>query len=169
VVISGFVSFNFCPTNAKINSLLLSTLAALAIHGFSTASFSTELKDHRESWLSILGGALAMNLRVYLLLAPLLLPLCLPHPTSVICNLLLGPVLGTILFPASMASFVIPPLTTLVDHVWKVTLLLVQYFERIIPTSLTAIDLSLSLRAAYVALVVLLCLYWERKMKKSRK
>ena len=48
-----------------------------------------------------------------------LLPFCFASPMSIAWNTLLAPFVGLILFPACVASIVIPPCHIIVDQLWR--------------------------------------------------
>lgn len=80
------------------------------------------------SWMAALlvslpiRSQLQKHLIIYLGLIPLFMGLQPQHPLSSIVNWLFGPVLGLLLFPASLLDFLFSPLSTLVDPLWQITI-----------------------------------------------
>jgi hypothetical protein len=126
VTSAGFLALPFCTTANSVFGLLTSWTAALAVTGFS-AHFPN-LKDE-----SKLNQRIALQSRLYLLLAPLLLRMTLPGPFSILFNVSMAPVLGFILFPASLLAFLIPPLVPVTDFLWATLTKLINVLSFLIP------------------------------------
>lgn len=85
-------------------SLLLSTAASLGVSLIFNSHVSL-IKKHT---------------LIYLFMALFLLPIGIPHPLSILFNVVLVPVFGGILFPLSLICFFIPCLTFITDFLWDV-------------------------------------------------
>lgn len=81
-------------------SLSLSWLASLALHVPKSTALKTQV-------------------RIYLLLFPILASLGPAHPLAIVINVLFVPVLSALAFPLSLACFVFPPLTLVMDPLWQ--------------------------------------------------
>jgi ComEC/Rec2-related protein len=64
-------------------------------------------------------AALPKQILIWLILAPVLLPLAVPSPLGIACNLVLAPMIGHVLLPLSMLSFVIPPCAQVFSWLWS--------------------------------------------------
>ncbi|MEQ1878025.1 MAG: ComEC/Rec2 family competence protein, partial [Bdellovibrionia bacterium] len=98
-LISGVVIWAIFPELILSLSFLLSWAAALSI----SIAPVTGLKRHA---------------LVFLILVPVLAPLSAPHPASIFLNWIFVPLIGAILFPASLAATAAPPLAQLTDPLW---------------------------------------------------
>ncbi|HEX4923650.1 MAG TPA: ComEC/Rec2 family competence protein [Bdellovibrionales bacterium] len=67
------------------------------------------------------GGGLKRHIAMFAFLYPVLAPLAPPHPASIFFNWLFAPVVGSFLFPASLAATLVPPLATASNLLWSVT------------------------------------------------
>lgn len=86
---------------------------------------------------------------IYLILLPVLLPLSPPHPMTTFLNALIAPLLGLILFPASLLSFIFP-ISPLVDQLWVVLDKILGEFSNLL-VPLDAVYVSQPLLWSYVA------------------
>lgn len=98
---------------------LLSVVFCVGWHPNSINSFSLLL-----SWLATLSiqisrTPLQQSILCYFLLIPVLLHLQLTHPITILINMLYAPLVGFILFPASLITYVIGPLSHWVDKIWE--------------------------------------------------
>lgn len=118
--LSGLLTASLFPSWIHSFSFLLSWGAALGLSLLPTSpsSFAQSWKTH-----SI----------VFITLFPLLLPLTPPHPLTVLCNWLVGPALGILLFPMSLACFALPFLTPWVDYVWLAVDQVLQIISPFVP------------------------------------
>jgi hypothetical protein len=141
VTLAGFVALPFCMNSASVFGLLTSWTAALAVSGFS----------HHFPWTpqqSRMSRSIALQTRLYLLLAPFLLRMTLPNPTSIIYNVTVAPLLALILFPASLLAFVLPPFVPITDFLWSILRMLFESCAFLIPP-----PIAQNLKLPQVALV----------------
>ena len=80
--------------------------------------------------LSLQKSPLVAQVRVYLFLIPLLTTLQVAHPTTVLVNLALAPVLSALAFPASLVCFFVPQMSQLVDFFWSGAHGLLQWVQQ---------------------------------------
>ncbi len=105
---------------------------------------------------------LKRNAYIYLIIFPFLLPLCPPHPMSIITNAILSPLIGIVLFPLSFVSFLVPYCYYFTDFLWKIFLMICELFGSELET-LPAIRFSIF----YLwAIAVLLNFYGVTREKK---
>lgn len=117
-LLTAAIAKTLCLGWTSVQIALLSGLMSLALFPFWLDSVSLLL-----SWTAALAlascrrgtGPWRSQVRVYLCLFVCLLPLAPPHPTSIFFNVIAGPLLGAVLFPASLATCFIPPLIRLLD------------------------------------------------------
>jgi len=109
VFFSGLISLLLFPHWISSFSLLLSWTAALAL----------SLQKKSDSLLRF-------QVRIYLVMALCLLPIALPHPVSVLTNLILSPLLGAILFPVCLMGFAFEPLAPLSDLMFDLLLVILK-------------------------------------------
>lgn len=177
--ISGFITLLFCHDRASYHSLLLSWTAALAMLRFpQTLSFPARpvrSKDRKvRSW--VLGAsllwldALRVSLRAYLFLLVALLPLALPHPLTILCNWLLAPVLGGVLFPLALLVFALPSCADLFAGIWQTQIRLLELAASMIPESGAPIErLSPTWLWSYLATLTVLLFIREHEECQRRR
>lgn len=79
------------------------------------------------SWICVLAlslplpskNPLAQSALIYLLMIPAVSQVQTPHPSSILFNFVMGPVLGIALFPLSLLGFFHPLLASVSDFGWK--------------------------------------------------
>ena len=98
---AGLVTLLFIPEWVESFSFMLSWGASLAIAS-SQCLFSKS-------------NLLIRNTIIYILLLPFLVQLSIPHPLSILCNTLLGPILSQLLFPITLLGYFVPLVRPLVD------------------------------------------------------
>ncbi len=101
VFISGVLTWLLVPSWISSYSFLLSWGAAFAL------TLVPETKK------------ICKQIGIYLVLYPLFLPLSPLNPISIFFNLILGPVIGAILFPLSLIAFLIPKFFLVSDLMWQ--------------------------------------------------
>ncbi|MCB0350449.1 MAG: ComEC/Rec2 family competence protein [Bdellovibrionales bacterium] len=113
-LLAGLFTLMVFPEWIKSLSFIMSWIASLLV----SLPIQSELKKH---------------FAVYLGLIPIFIGLQPQHPLTALVNWLLGPILGVVLFPASLLSFLISPLSYIVDPIWGGTLVLshalAEYFK----------------------------------------
>ena len=140
ITASGFATFAFCRTNSDRQALLLSWLATLALTG---------IENNERSRFQ----ALFIHTRAYVLILPALLPLSAPSPFSILCNWILAPLLGIVLFPASLLGFLIQPLVPVTDCLWKIARLGLELLSSLTPNGASPIAISQLALWSYLALI----------------
>lgn len=125
IFISVLLCLLLCDPWKTSYSLLLSYAASTVI----------TLIDSKNSFLK--------NLWIYILILPFLLPLSAPSPLSFLSNMILTPIIATVLFPLSFASYFIPYLYILVDQLWKIFFMICSSISPEFQ-SLNPIDIPLS-------------------------
>lgn len=110
----------------KNEVIFISLLICLALFDPWKTSYSLILSYAASVILSLTSkkNTLVKNLWIYILILPFLLPLSAPSPLSFLSNMTLAPFIGTVLFPLSFLTFVVPYFYLIVDPIWKVFLLL---------------------------------------------
>ena len=108
-LMSGLVTLCLFPDWLGSLSLLLSWTAALALSSSQSSSPDISLPSAGTSYDS--PPIWRKQTRVYLALFFCLLPLGVPHPATIVMNLLVGPLLGAALFPAALVVWMIHPLS----------------------------------------------------------
>lgn len=96
---SGLATLIIFPEWIHSLSFLMSWLASLLV----SLPIRSELKKH---------------FAVYFGLFPLFIGLQAQHPLTSVINWLMSPILGLLLFPASLLCFLLKPLTFLIDPLW---------------------------------------------------
>lgn len=104
VLYSGIIVLLMFPNWISSISLVLSWLCALCLVASS----------------SLCGRSRLTEVFVYLGLAPAIMSFGLPGGASILFNICLGPVLGFLLFPLSALCFLLPGLTSAIDHLWRI-------------------------------------------------
>lgn len=111
ITIAGAMSLPFAVALDQVFSLQLSWAAALGLAAWSS--------NGKNGFTQLL----AQNSAVFVLMVPLMLTLTLPHPFSILVNVAIGSLVGTILFPVSLAVLMlskhISAVTTLGDAAWR--------------------------------------------------
>jgi ComEC/Rec2-related protein len=127
-------------------SLALSWCAALALH----------VPLDKESLLR-------RSTIVYLATAPILCFFAPPAPVTILFNASIGPLLGFILFPASLLSYLIPPLVEITDKMWSLLFLIANEAAPPITTHFRT-SLSINFFAmSYALLFQICCVFLERR------
>lgn len=67
---------------------------------------------------------LSLSLACYLLL----FPFCPSAPSTILCNVVVTPVIGAVLFPLCALAALIPPLVVVTDEMWRVLLIVLEHF-----------------------------------------
>lgn len=102
------------------------------------------------SWLASLGLSLTTNslksALVFIIMFPALLPLQAPHPLSVLCNMIIAPLINLLLFPLTSLTFLVHWVTVLTDRLWELlfqfSLAAAQWLPPLIPaTGITVTNL----------------------------
>jgi competence protein ComEC len=157
---SGFLCLPFCKSSWALCSLFLSWLAALALDWNGARNV-----DHRDLTLpKKFFASVVMNTKVYLTLIPPLLLLTVPHPLSILANVVFAPVMGWILFPMSLAAVLIWPLSSITDLVWSAVVGIVDRTAQVMPEGLASYTYPGELVALYLGGLTLL-VSWLRRRK----
>lgn len=109
VLLSGLLTLILFPEWVNSYSFLLSWSCSLALQARQSSS------------------AFEKQLTTYVFLFVFLLPVGSPHPVSIYTNLLLAPVLGLLLFPICLLNLVFTSITPLVETMWGVVLVLLEF------------------------------------------
>lgn len=152
LLMSGLLALGFLRDRRELLSLSLSWLLGLALLRMNTVHLESSL--YRSLW---------KNTFAYLLIAPGLLPFSLPHPASILCNIVFAPIMGLILFPVSLLALLVPPLAPLTDHLWRGVSLLVSHITTVIPQGLEPCSIPLFIIFIYVAALTLSA--WKREIQ----
>lgn len=124
---AGLITLTIAPHWWKSISLQLSWTAALALQiSFVGQTFSRKIKQH---------------LCIFILMFPLLMQFAPPHPVSVAYNLVAGPFIGLVMFPASATAMLFPGTLSFVDSAWSG---LFRFLEFTLPISAAAAPVKLS-------------------------
>jgi predicted membrane metal-binding protein len=101
-LLSGLLTVALFPQWWSSLSFLMSWLCALAL--------SVPMPSNNPLWRSV---------AIYLLLLPAMIGIQFPHPSSILFNVVFGPILGLVLFPMSLLGFLHPFLARLCDFGWE--------------------------------------------------
>lgn len=115
-------------------------LISLGLSFFASVVVETVSAQHHERPILM---AVSMQSYLWWALVPFLIPLGLPHPLSTLANVLIAPVLGSVLIPVALFTYMINqaiPLNHLMLHelfpfVWNCTERLVQGLGAYLPDS----------------------------------
>lgn len=77
----------------------------------------------------------APNISLSLACYILLFPFCPGTPATILCNIIVTPIVGAILFPMCALAALIPPLTVVTDELWRVLILVLDHFPTAPPAS----------------------------------
>ena len=119
-LLAGILTWAIFPQWISSYSFLLSWGASLGI----SLSFSKAKKSFFQS--------LYKNAAIYLLLFPILAPISPPHPAGILCNWLLAPFIGALLFPLCLLGFVIPGSHLVLDYFWQALSVVIQNVSSVI-------------------------------------
>jgi hypothetical protein len=147
VAVAGMISLCVCADRRALASLSLSWTASLAL---SLASRRSKLESH---------GV------IYVLLIPALLPLAVPHPTSILTNWIFAPVLGIALFPAALFSFFVPGLARFVDPALDSALWGLNKVMSVAPETFDPLPTGLAWTWIYLACLNLAVIAIERRAR----
>ncbi|HVK62634.1 MAG TPA: ComEC/Rec2 family competence protein [Bdellovibrionales bacterium] len=149
--VSGASTLFFCRTRGEVLSLGLSWAASMALHLVSihrrTGSVSLWLKTH---------------ITAYSLLWIPLATITVAHPVSILCNLLLGPIIGLVLFPVSVTAIIVPIVSTISDVLWDITLFVVNATAELLPALRSPGTMPASWIILYVGIASIGLFYRER-------
>lgn len=87
---------------------------------------------------------------IYLMLIPLLLPMTLPHPVAILCNLVLAPIAACCLFPLSIACFVFPQFAGTFHWAWVAFEQIINWISAHLLTPTAQIEISAGWLWAYI-------------------
>jgi hypothetical protein len=117
--------------------------------------------------------AVTLQTLLWWALLPLLLPMGVPHPMATLSNVILAPLLGSVLIPIALFSFVVG-LEDIFPWVWRITEFIIQFFADILPEAAPAVPvkgsnwagittLSLTIMALAITSRSSTLSQWERK------
>ena len=155
---SGLTAIGFCQGRPALLSLSMSWILCLAL---IEPRFPRDVEDKTPARPK-LNRALNTNLRAYILIAPALLPLALPHPLSIVFNLLVSPIIGLILFPAALLAFLFPWLVPFCDRLWIVFTRLVSDLAERVPAAFAPCPLPTWALILYLTALMATALWQER-------
>lgn len=155
VSIAGLFAFAFCENHFQVLGLLMSwtcslTVAVLALNFTRTGNPTKSVN-----------AIFLRHCMIYLLIAPVMIQVSVPHPLSILTNLALAPFFGAFLFPVSLAALAIPWLSELTDWIWRFTEALIQTVAAFIPEGAQKTPVSLHWLALY--LVFLTAVAWREE------
>lgn len=148
ITTAGLCSMPFCRGPTQVSGLLVGWSASLALAAFG-----------RKRGV----GRLNRQLRLYLLLVPVLIPFSVPHPLAIIAQLLLVPAVGIALMGASLTLVVTPRAGPIVDAAVTVAKKALLLISANFPEGLTPLHLPLGVLAAYVGALTL----WTWNLERS--
>lgn len=105
---------------------------------------------------------------LYMTLLPLLLGLQIPHPSTILVNALISPVIFCVLLPISLVTWVIPWLELPVAMIWELFFSLLQFLTSVIPPPSTS-DLKLNPLGAMAYAAGVHLLLWYFHVRKARR
>lgn len=184
VCAAGFVGAVFCHDRWALGSLALSWIASLALC-ISTTWFAgqrttpTQRREARLSWREHLSlgaaharawvrAAFITQACVYVLLVPALLSLGVPSVLSIVCNIVLAPAMGFVLFPVSLLAFFCHRLSWLADLAWEACLGAIVTVADRIPGNWDRIAVSQLALIPYIAAMTFWLLMVARKSKRKQ-
>lgn len=134
-LMSTWFALPFCSSVYDLLSLALSFFATVTVE-------RTARSLHRTPWLS----AVALQLAVWWVLLPLIFTLGTPHPLTTMTNIVLAPLLGALLIPLAMLTWVsglFPPLSgytkdpiglgVVFDRGWEYLATLIAWMAHVLP------------------------------------
>lgn len=145
----------------------LAGLCTLAVMPEWSHSLSLQL-----SWLAALtmdfplkkSSTIKRATLIFILLFPLLLTIGSPHPAHIIANTLLAPLIGGLLFPASLLSFLLPMALPLTDGLWRLVIWCLEDLAHQAPAAQNVWESTLLTNWCYVLSLQLCChLLWFKK------
>ncbi len=152
LMMSGTFSLLVCSTRWDLLSLSLSWIAGFAVELAGDRHQKDPLKFHA---------------LVYAFMIPALLPLTVPHPVSIVWNLLLGPVLTLALFPlAGLAIFVPTVMLFPIDFVFSLAFALIDSAAGLTPQGLNKSSLNPGWPWIYLAGLMLTSFWFESRTLK---
>ena len=111
-------------------SFITLILSAQWIHSFSFLL----------SWSAMLGislfkrhNILSQHFGIYLVMFPVLSQISSPHPASIFITMILGTLIGSLIFPLAIFSLLIPALSHILDTFWAHVLPLLEHLSRELP------------------------------------
>jgi hypothetical protein len=115
-----------------------SDLLSLGLSFFASVVVESASRRHHDHRLLL---AVMMQTYLWWALLPLLLPIGVPHPIATLSNLILAPLLGAVLIPTALFSFVFG-LQEIFPLVWRTTESLIQTVATFLPHAAPAIILK---------------------------
>ncbi len=119
--------------HSMATGLLLSLIFCLALSPQEFHRISLLLSGLACMGLQLGRNSFTQSLFCYFLLIPILSTLSAIHPWSILINSLYSPLIGTVLFPASLLSFIIKPISFGTDFIWSWILTSNQILETLTP------------------------------------
>jgi len=154
VTASGLCALPFCNSRGAVNGLLVGWIASLAVSGFYLP------QRGRSLWPRPL-----LQIRVYLLLIPVLIPFSVPHPFSILVHIVLFPAAGIMLMLCSLCVALVPPLAPVIDSVISGLVLLLEMAGPFLPMGLSPHPIPLIFLVTY--LVALTCSAWHLERQQT--
>lgn len=132
LTLAGFAALVVCNRPSELLSLAFSWIAGVAVQIFSEKKKEPTFSD-----------ALLFQVSIYALMIPPTLALATPHPLSIVWNLVLGPLLTFLLFPAALLVLILPnKLSWVADTGVSISAWLVKQASYVTPESLTKTPFS---------------------------
>jgi ComEC/Rec2-related protein len=156
---AGAATLMFCRTKADVLSLGLSWTAAVALH-FASTMRKRKLKSISDKLID----SLRTHVTAYSLLWVPLVSITVPHPASILCNLVLAPVVGAILFPVSMLALIVPALSSWTDLLWDWSLFLIESISSQLSAPVPGAAIPASWTIVYIGLLTI-ALFWNERAR----
>lgn len=154
---ASVLALYFCTTSASLNGLYFGWIAALALHVGHVRS-SQAATNHPPHFQNRVFSPLWVQIRLYLLLLPALLPFSVPNPWTILTAYFFFPALSVLLFIISLGAFISMSFGSTIaryclnisDSVWQLFNWLAQSLAEITPSGLQPLSVPLLVSFAYL-------------------
>ncbi|MES2963782.1 MAG: ComEC/Rec2 family competence protein [Bdellovibrionota bacterium] len=168
VACSVALTLAFCNDMTDLLSLALSgTAAATLAFPWVVRTPAKRMRRTFTKLLARLREGFLLQARLYLMLIPALCAIAIPHPLSILWNMLAGPLIGQLLFPMSLVGFFVPILVKWVDLAWHYALGFVAALSSITPRSPSPIAMPTFFGIGYALLLIGSTIALERRRRSS--
>lgn len=113
-------------------------LLSLGLSFFASVVVESVSRRHHDQPLLL---AVMMQNFLWWALLPLLLPMGIPHPLATLSNVILAPLLGVVLIPAALFSFLFG-LEDIFPWVWRITEITIQFVAAFLPNAAPAVPIK---------------------------
>lgn len=156
ITVAGLCTFPFCRNTANLVALSTGWIASLATVNcrkgpldktsseFSVVTEPRGIKEHAQ-----------FLLKMYLTLIPALLPYSVPHPLSIVVNLVASPVFILLALPSALLGYALPFFLPVTDFIFRLFDETIGAASEWMPAGLAPLQISVVALGLYIAFLTI--------------